>query len=199
MYVHDLFIDLWNCAQADTQYQGQGSSHDLASLLITESVQSSIFTLRQPVYLLFLDAKSAFDTVVIEFLIRNLYLAGQTGNSLHYLKNRLANRVTFCAWNGNIMGPIVDEHGLEQGGLNSSDLYKVYNNELLEKVQKSKLGVPLSEDLVVSGVGQADDVCLLSNDLYSLNNLLQLTLNYCQQFHIELSADKTKLLKISPR
>ena len=48
-------------------------------------------------------------------------------------------------------------------------------------------------------MGQADDVCLLSNDLYSLNNLLQLTLNYCQQFHIELSADKTKLLKISPR
>ena len=64
---------------------------------------------------------------------------------------------------------------------------------------KSKLGVPLSEDLVVSGVGQADDVCLLSNDLFSLNNLLQLTLNYCQQFHIELRADKTKLLMISPR
>ena len=82
------------------------------------------------------------------------------------------------------MGPIVDEHGLEQGGNNSSDLYILYNNELLEKVQKSKLGVPLGEGLVVSCVGQADDVCLLSNDLHSLNNLLQLTLNYCQQFHI---------------
>ena len=197
MYVHDLFIDLWNEAQAKTQYQGQGSSHDLASLLITETVQASLFTSNQFIYLLFLDAKSAFVTVVIEFLIRNLYLTGQTGNSLHYLKNRLANRITYCTWNRSTMGPIVDEHGLEQGGNNSSDLYKVYNNELLEKVQKSKLGVPLGEGLVVSCVGQADDVCLLSNDLYSLHNLLQLTLNYCQQFHIQLCADKTKLLKIS--
>ena len=115
MYVHDLFVDLWNYAQADTQYLGQGSSHDLASLLVSEAVQHSLFSSKQPVYLLFLDARSAFDTVVIEFLIRNLYNTGQTGNSLHYLMNRLANRVTYCGWGGEIMGPIHDQHGLEQG------------------------------------------------------------------------------------
>ena len=196
MYVHDLFVDLWNFAQADTQYLGQGSSHDLASLLVSESVQHSLFSSKQPVYLLFLDARSAFDTVVIEFLIRNLYNTGQTGNSLHYLMNRLTNRVTYCAWDGAIMGPILDQHGLEQGGINSGDLYKIYNNDLLAKVQDSKQGVSLGDGLIISCVGQADDVCLLSNDLHSLSNLLHLTLSYCKQYHIQLCADKTKLLKI---
>ena len=76
MYLHDLFIDLWNSDQAETQYQGEGSSHELASLLITECIQHSLFCSKKPVYIPFLDACSAFDTVVIEFLVRNLYLMG---------------------------------------------------------------------------------------------------------------------------
>ena len=57
-------------------------------------------------------------------------------------------------------------------------------------------GVSLGEGLVISCAGQADYVYLLSNDLHSLNNLLQLTLSYCKQYHIQLCTDKTKLLKI---
>ena len=81
--------------------------------------------------MLFLDAQSAFDTVVIQFLVRNLYLLGMTGNSPLYLKNRLSSRITYCDWERKLMGPILDEHGLEQGGIPSSDLYKMYNNDLL--------------------------------------------------------------------
>ena len=147
--------------------------------------------------MLFLDARSAFDTVVIEFLVRNLYLMGMNGNSIIYLKNRLANRITYCNWENRIMGPIFDEHGLEQGGCPSSDLYKIYNNDLLKILQKSNQGVDLGNFLRISGVGQADDIGILSNDIYALLNLLHLTLNYCKQFHIELCADKTKLLLLT--
>ena len=86
-------------------------------------------------YLLFLDAKSAFDTVVTQFLIRNLYLTGMNGTSLIYFDNRLKNRTTFCEWDKVLMGPIDDEHGLEQGGVNSSDAYKIYNNNLFKTLQ----------------------------------------------------------------
>ena len=197
MYIHHLFAKTWNSVQADTQYQGEGSNHELSALLITESIQQSLHSLHSPVYLLFLDARSAFDTVVISFLIRNLYLTGMTGNSIHYLNNRLCNRLTYCDWEKELMGPIHDQHGLEQGGCNSSDLYKIYNNELLKTVQHSGQGVDMGGGLVVSGVGQADDVALLSNDLYKLFNILHLTLNFCKKFSIELCADKTKLLMIS--
>ena len=165
MYVREVFIDKWNMQQAATQYQGESSSHELASLLITEAILHSKFTLKQPIYLLFIDAKSAFDTVVIPYLVRKLYSSGMDGNSLLYLENRLKSRSTFCGFNGMIAGPIYDDHGLEQGGASSSDCYKLYNNEVLDVAQDSKLGVQLNKSLTVSAVGQADDTVILSNNL----------------------------------
>ena len=54
------------------------------------------------------------------------------GYALTYLNNRLTNQLTYVDWNKTLMmGPIVDEHGVEQGGVNSSDHYKLYNNDLM--------------------------------------------------------------------
>ena len=93
------------------------------------------------------------------------------------------------------MGPIHDSWGVEQGGRNSSEFYKVFNNSQLETAQNSGLGVDLggTNNLVVSAIGQADDVALVSNDIFALQNLLQLSLQYCKRHHVELRADKTKL------
>ena len=197
MYIHELFIDKWNAAQADTQYQGEGSSHELAALLVTETIQQSLYHHHKPIFLLFLDARSAFDTVVVSFLIRNLYFTGMDGNSLLYMNNRLSNRITYCDWDRELMGPIQDQHGLEQGGCNSSDNYKVYNNDMLTTIQDSCQGVDMGNGLIVSGVGQADDVGLVSNNIFNLFNILYLVLNYCQKFHVDLCADKTKLLLLT--
>ena len=171
MYVRGLCIERWNGKQAETQYQGEGSSHELASLLITEAIQFSKFNNKKPIFLLFLDAKSAFDTVIIPYLVRCLYSSGMEGNSVMYMMNRLANRITFCEFNKVVTGPIYDQQGLEQGGVSSSDCYKLYNNDSLIQAQASNLGVEMGGSLVLSAVGQADDTVLLSNDLQKLNHI----------------------------
>ena len=103
--------------------------------------------------MLYLDAKSAFDVVLRELLIKNLFNLNEKGDqSLLYLNNRLENRQTFIDWDGQLMGPIYDEQGVEQGGINSSDLYKVFGKEQLELAQKSSLGVPLG-NLTISVIG----------------------------------------------
>ena len=193
VYLHDLYIQDWNSLQAPTQYQGSGSSHELAALMLTEVIQQSKAQ-KLPLFLLFLDARSAFDTVVTELLVRNLYLAGVDGDALIYINDRLSNRKTYCDWDKTIMGPILDEHGTEQGGINSSDYYKIYNNPLLELLQASKQGVSLGNKLTISAIGQADDVAVSSNNIYMLYNLLVLALDYCKRYNVELCADKTKLL-----
>ena len=198
MYIRDLEIEKWNQVQAETQYQGEGSSHELASLLITEAVQHSKFVTKKPIFLLFLDAKSAFDRVFIPYLVRNLYLTGMNSHSVLYMEKRLSNRITFCEFDKVVVGPVYDEQGLEQGGVPSSDCYKIYNNEMLETAQKSNLGVELGGSLVLSAVGQADDTSLLSNELQNLKHILYLTLEFCQKFNVELSPSKTKLLAIMP-
>ena len=182
IYVRELAIEKWNGMQAATQYQGEGSNHELAAILVTEAIQHSKFVTKRPIFLLFLDAKSAFDTVHIPYLVRCLYRTGMESQAVLYLENRLSNRVTFCEFDKTVVGPIKDQQGLEQGGVSSSDLYKLFNNELLDMCQKSKLGVKLSENLAISAVGQADDTVLMSNTLERLQLLCHLLKEYCLKF-----------------
>ena len=50
LYLRQLYLGEWQAVQADTQYQGTGSSHELASLLLTEVLQYSMHTSNSPVY-----------------------------------------------------------------------------------------------------------------------------------------------------
>ena len=95
------------------------------------------------------------------------------------------------------MGPIQDLLGVEQGGINSDRLYKLANNFQLNVAQDSKLGVDLGS-AIVSCIGQADDSVLLANDIHSLQNLLLLTLEYCEKYSVTLVPEKTKLLAFCP-
>ena len=76
---------------------------------------------------------------------------------------------------------------------NSSDLYKLYNNDQLDMPQQSKLGVNLGNDLVISAVGQADDTAVVANSIHNINCLLKLSLAFCRKYHVSLSPGKTKL------
>ena len=197
-YVGGLFESGWTAAQAETQFQGTGSSHELAALLLTETVQYSLFVAKKPIYILLLDAKSAFDKILRELCIRGAFLAGSRGEGLIFLNNRLKNRKTFIEWNKTLMGPIIDKIDLEQGGCNSDRLYKLANNAELIVTQQSLLGVQLGP-VHVASVGQADDVALVSNCLYKLQGLLQLAMEYAGNYHTEMVPEKTKLLCRSPR
>ena len=116
-YIGNLFMTGWAEAQAETQFQGSGSSHELAALLVTEVIQHSLLVQKKPLFLLLLDAQSAFDKILREICIRAAYLAGSDGHGLTYLDNRLKNRKTFVEWDKCLMGPIHDLLGVEQGGI----------------------------------------------------------------------------------
>ena len=174
-YISDLYSPTWSQQTAETQFQQKASSHDLAALTLTETITHSVKSLSRPVYVIYLDARSAFDLALKEFIINNLYEYGVNDQALLLVDQRLKNRRTVCEWNKILMGPIKDECGVEQGGINSSDLYKVYNNEQLSLAQDSQFGVPLGP-VIISALGQADDVVLLANSLHALQGLFDLSL-----------------------
>ena len=192
MYLRDICKDLWQDQQADTQYQGSGSSHELASLLLTEVIQYSLHVSRQPVYLLALDAQSAFDRCLRQVLTSELHKASVPPAAILFIDRRLASRTTVYEWEGQMLGPARDITGFEQGGVNSSDYYKLYNNEQLKSAQSSGLGVEIGSG-VIAAVGQADDVVLVAPSLYNLQLLVTLTEEYCTKFRVKLEASKTKL------
>ena len=196
IYIGSLFESGWAAVQAETQFQGQGSSHDLAALLLTESIQHSIYVAKSPIFVLMLDAKSAFDKILKEFIVRNAFLAGSHGQALLYLADRLSSRKTFVEWDKCLMGPIHDTLGVEQGGCLSDRLYKLANNEQLSVAQQSHLGVSL-HGVTVSAIGQADDTCLVSDSVHKLQLLLQLAVEYCNKFYVELVPEKKVALLFS--
>ena len=59
------------------------------------------------------------------------------------------------------------------------------------------MGVNLGSS-IISIIGQADDSGLLANGIHSLDNLLQLTLEYCEEYSVTLVPEKTKLLAFCP-
>ena len=147
--------------------------------------------------MLLLDAKSAFDKILSEFIIRNAFIAGSRGQGLLYLAENLKNRKTFVEWDKCLMGPILDKLDVEQGGCLSDRQYKLTNNEQLATAQLLKLGISVNGICVLS-IGQADDSCLVSDCIFKLQNLLHLTVEYCAKYHVELVPEKTKLLCFSP-
>ena len=198
IHVRNLSVNDWNNAQADTQYQGEGRSHELACLLLTETINFSIFRSHKPVFALFLDARAAFDRVLPKILIRNMFVAGTNDQRLLYMNHRLSNRRTFCEFQKQMMGPILDVRGLEQGGVSSSDSYKIYNNEQAISSQETNLGVQIF-DSCVSCISLADDVVLLSHDLVHLFCLLLLTTIFCSKYDIQLVPEKTKLVAFAKK
>ena len=160
----------------------------MGALLLSEVIQHSINITDKPVFALFLDARSAFDRALREILVRKLFLIGTTGERLLYFDNRLKYRKTFCEWDHQVLGPILDQQGVEQGGVPSGDLYTVYNNEQLETAQESGLGVNFAS------IGQADDCVLPTDNIFSLQNLLTLTMDFCNKYHVMIAPEKTKLL-----
>ena len=144
-------------------------------------------------YLLVLDAQSAYDRCLRQILCTELFKSGMTGSALLLINNRLENRSTVYQWDGEMLGPVRDKTGFEQGGINSGDFYKLYNNTQLKSAQSSSLGVDIGSS-VVSAIGQADDVMLAANSVDSLRLLAMLTESYCASYRVKLVPSKTKLL-----
>ena len=165
----------------------------MADILLTESIQHSLHVAKNPLFALYLDAKSAFDNVFREFLIRNLFLCGTTEASTMFINTRLESRQTIVDWDKQHLGPIHDQKGVEQGGINSGDYYKIFGKPQLDLAQRSGLGVELPGSKNVPSIGQADDTILTSNNIHALQCLLQLTLHFCQKYNVELCVEKTKL------
>ena len=165
----------------------------MAALLVTEVIQYSLNVAKKPVFLIALDAQSAFDRCLRQILSTQLYKANTTGSALSFIDNRLANRATVYYWDGIMMGPSKDDTGFEQGGINSSEFYKLYNNEQLENAQSSKLGIDIKTN-VISAIGQADDVVHVANTIDDLRLLVTITEAYCAKYRVKLVPSKTKLL-----
>ena len=69
----------------------------------------------KPLYMLSLDAESAYDCGLRQILCSELYKAVVAESAILFVDNRLANRSTVYEWEGIKMGAAMNVTGFEQG------------------------------------------------------------------------------------
>ena len=148
-------------------------------------------------YVALLDAKSAFDVVTHESLLRKLYLAGIEGSVWKLLHSLHINSTSVVKSNGLISDPFPINQGVKQGGILSADLYKLYINDLLKNTEKSGLGAKIGT-IHCAAPTCADDVALVSDNPHELQVLINMAFHYSCKERYKLQPLKSVILPIYP-
>ena len=118
-------------------------------LLPVEEAYRVLTDEKQNGHLVLLDAKAAFDKVIQSHLFRHII------KSLHH------NAESCIKWTGSTSDCFKVGMGGRQGGILSTDLYKLYINPLLDRLQDVGIGLKIG-NINVNNTGCADDIALLS-------------------------------------
>ena len=113
-------------------------------------------------YAAFLDVKAAFDAVSHDSLMRHLLHTGVDGKAWSLINSLHEGAESVVKWQGNLSEPFKVYQGVHQGGILSTDLFKVHGNGLLDRLVKTGRGCHIGEICCVAPTC-ADDMLLLSD------------------------------------
>ena len=149
-----------------------GSSSVNTALLVTEACAEAQDA-KAPLYAAFLDASKAFDVVWHQGLFLKLMQLGIT-DDLWMLYRDLYNGMSSAVkWEGEYCTEFNETQGVRQGGIPSTELFKVRGDSLLDRIEKSLLGFSVGTvDLSVPTC--ADDMILLSSSPIDLQAMINI-------------------------
>ena len=118
----------------------EGSSPMNCSLILEESIcENKVNNL--PTYIDFLNAKFAFEVVNHASLMCKLFHMGVDGQAWSLIDSIHTHAETMIKWGGQFSEKFAILQGVRQGGILSTDMYKVYTNKLLDRLESTMLGV----------------------------------------------------------
>ncbi len=129
--------------------------------------------LKKPLYIKLLDVKTAFDVVWHESLLRKLYLDGIQGGLWMGVKSLYSGAKSAISWEGTLTDTFPVLQGVRQGAVLSADLYKRFNNPLLNMLTNSGQGGHIGINPVQSPTC-ADDIALCSQDKVEMQCMIDI-------------------------
>jgi len=149
----------------------------LNAAIVIEEVYREYSDRKAPFYLALLDAKSAFDVVDIDILMRKLFLLGVQPSTWKIIDELHQNTKTCVKWKQQTSETFSSHQGVKQGGLLSAELYKLYIEDLLKTFENSKLGCHIGT-LTINAIACADDIALVCDNPYDLQIHVNQAVNY---------------------
>ena len=156
---------------------------------IIQELQNEARDNSTPLYVAYLDAKSAFDTVWISSLMCKLHAAGINGDLWMLIDNLHTEVTSQIKWKGALSDKFNINQGVRQGGVLSTGEYKGFNNNLLFKLTSSLSGSRLGS-IQCGAPTCADDIAVVADSPVDLQILLDIAAEYSHSEHYELQPAK---------
>ena len=148
--------------------------------------------LERPLYVAFIDFKSAFDHVNRKALLFKLKSQKVHGKFLNIVRSMLQNSKSRVKWNGTL-GEIFDNlNGVLQGGVLSPSLFRIFMEDLPNYLDKRK-GVTIG-GMLISYLLHADDLVLVSETSAGLQALLDGLNAFCKRWDMLINTTKTNIM-----
>ena len=170
----------------------RGTSPLHAAIMLQEAVMEAYST-KKPLYVALLDAKSAFDVVSHDSLLRKLFVDGIQGSLWSTIADTFKEAHTVVKWEGHLSPEFTIEQGVRQGGILSTEEYKRYVNDLLDRLETLGCGARIGDIKCVAPTC-ADDVALLANTSEDLQAILDQCYIYSQNERYQLQPVKSMVL-----
>ena len=152
----------------------------------------------KPLYLCFVDLKSAYDKVQWQLLWSLLQRLGVHGHMLGAVQSLYHGSLLSMRVNGQCGHSQSPSIGLRQGCLLSATLFGIFIDGLHHHLQTTApaAGVQI-QHLKLTDHVYADDICLLAGSPQHLQALIDALVGYCATLHMEISVAKTKVMVVS--
>ena len=133
--------------------------------------------LNSPVFVCFLDLKSAFDKVSYRRLFGNLIDRRVSLYLVQVLKHWYESQLLYVDWGSYRSSPFGMGNGIRQGSLISSYLFNVYVDQLNVRLKETRIGCQVA-GTPTNNFAHVDDIAILAPKARALNSLL----NVCEVF-----------------
>ncbi|VDH90356.1 Hypothetical predicted protein [Mytilus galloprovincialis] len=172
----------------------QGEIPLVAALILTE-LHTEAKENGNPLIIALTDAKSAFDVVWHDGLLREMNKAGLCGDNWLLFKDWYNGLNSNIKWQGQTSRTFLESQGVRQGGVWSPTAYKIFINSLLTTLETYRIGSHIGS-IYVGVPTVADDVTLVSNCPYEIQSMLDLQTFHANKFRYLISSQKSCVLKL---
>ena len=172
------------------------NSSPMNTALIFEEFIRDRRDLGAPAYIAFLDAKAAFDVASHQSLMRKLFNIGVEGNLWSLVNSLHQDAKSAVKWQGEISEKFNVDQGVRQGvGILSTDLDKVYSNNLLDRLTLAKDATKIGPIICVAPAC-ADDVAVTADSSEIMQSLPDIGVDNSKMERFILQPVKSVILEI---
>ena len=153
--------------------------------------------LNTPVFLCFVDIKSAFDRLSYWKLLSKIIDRGAPLLIVNLLKFWFCMQDLRVGWGNSLSELFKMKNGIRQGSILSPHFFNIYVDDLNYALNGSRLGCHIA-NRPMNNLSYADDLVLLAPSASAINDLLKICDTFANSHYIIFSPTKSVCMKVLP-